>query len=53
MVSLKGKEGSNLFLGKRKNFFVLEMVGGNVTLYKMFYDEKELSCSAQYDTAMP
>ena len=41
MVSLKGKEGSNLFLGKRKNFFVLEMVRGNVTLYKMFYDEKE------------
>lgn len=41
MVSMKNGEGSDLFLGKRKNFFVLELVSGNVTLYKMFYDEKE------------
>ena len=41
MVSLKNREGSNLFLGKRKNFFVLELVSGNVSLYKMFYEDKE------------
>ena len=41
MVSLRNKEGSNLFLGKRKNFFVLELVSGYVALYKMFYDDKE------------
>jgi hypothetical protein len=41
MVSLKNREGSNLFLGKRKNFFVLQLTSGNVNLYKMFYDEKE------------
>lgn len=43
MVSLKNRDGANMFLGKRKNFFVLELVSGNVTLYKMFYDEKDFS----------
>lgn len=43
MVSMRGKEGAGMVLGLRKNFFALELVSGNVKLYKMVYEDKNFS----------
>jgi hypothetical protein len=40
MVSMRNKPGSDLILGIKKNYFVLELVDGNVKLYRMLYEEK-------------